>query len=65
MTRNVQRVAGSVGRQRNGGELKMLGVLAHDLLVHAAGAKYHNGVWCGGVRPPAGKQTPSETEDGG
>ena len=65
MTREVQKVTGLVGRQRNGAELKMLGVLAHDLLSPVAGAKPRSGVWCGGVRPPAGKQTPSETEDGG
>ncbi|PTL36613.1 hypothetical protein CLG94_02715 [Candidatus Methylomirabilis limnetica] len=65
MTRNIQKGAGLVGRQLNGAELKMLGVLAHDLLVHAAGARSRSGVWCGGIRPPAGKQTPSETEDGG
>lgn len=34
MTRKVQKVVGLVSRQRNGVELKMLGTLAHDLLVH-------------------------------
>ena len=57
--------AGLTVRQSDSAEFGIFGVLAYDLLCQATGAKTDSGVGCGGVRPQAGRQTPSETEDGG
>ena len=57
--------AGFTVRQSDSTEFGMFGVLAYGLLCQATGAKTDSGVGRGGVRPQAGRQMPSETEDGG
>lgn len=60
-----QKIASLVGRQSDSVAFELSAVLAYDLLFHATDVKADSGVWSGGMRPPAGRQTPSETEDGG